>query len=387
MTLTAGTAPVAKGDHRWVEVPFVDLAPQHRLIAGEVLAGIAEVVERGDLVLGTEVDAFEHEMAAHHGVAHAVGVGNGTDAIELALRAAGVGPGDEVIVPANTFVATAEAVERAGGQVVLVDCDDEHLLLDPSRVAEAVTSRTRAVVAVHLYGQAAPVEALGSLVSPGAAIVEDAAQAQGGRRHGRPVMSLGDLAATSFYPSKNLGAWGDAGAVLTSSDAFAQRVRALRNHGSTTKYEHTVVGTNSRLDTIQAVVLRVKLRHLDAWNRARRQAATLYRDLLADVPSVRLPSTAPGNDHVWHLYTVRVPAQRRDHVLDELHRAGVAAGVHYPVPVHLQRAFAHLGSGPGDHPVAEAAAAQLVSLPLYPGITEAQQRHVVRVLRAAVEGR
>lgn len=368
-----------------VEVPFVDLTPQHRLVMDEALAAIAEVVCRGDLILGEEVEAFERELAAHHEVAHAVGVANGTDAIELALRAVGVGTGDEVIVPANTFVATAEAVVRAGAEVVLVDCDDRHLLIDPERVADAVTPRTRAVVAVHLYGQAAPMEALRDAAGPCVAIVEDAAQAQGARRGGRSVMALGDVAATSFYPSKNLGAWGDAGAVLTASGPRAERVRALRNHGSTTKHQHPWLGANSRLDTIQAVVLRHKLRHLSAWNAERGVAAERYNERLAGLGSVVLPRTAPTNQHVWHLYTVRVPAACRDRVLHQLQASGIAAGVHYPVPVHRHAAFARLGQGEGAFPVAEAAGRSLLSLPIFPGITEAQQDHVAGVLASALE--
>lgn len=387
MRLAAAPSPVGSARDGFVEVPFVDLAPQQRLVSDEVLAGIAEVVGDGDLVLGAEVEAFERELAAHHEVAHAVGVANGTDAVELALRAVGVQAGDEVIVPANTFIATAEAVVRAGARLVLVDCDDRHLLIDPAQVAQAVTPRTRAVVAVHLYGQAAPVELLRAAIGPGVAIVEDAAQAHGARRAGRSVMALGDVAATSFYPSKNLGAWGDAGAVLTASEPLAERVRALRNHGSTTKHEHPWLGTNSRLDTIQAVVLRRKLRHLTAWNTDRRLAAGRYNTLLSELRSVRLPRAAPTNDHVWHLYTVRVPARFRDRVLEELHRAGIAAGIHYPVPIHLHGAFASLGQRAGAFPVAEAAGRELLSLPLYPGITGAQQRHVATALRSALERR
>ena len=341
----------------------------------------------GDLILGPEVDAFELELAERHQVAHAVGVANGTDALELALRAVGVQPGDEVIVPANTFIATAEAVERAGARVVLVDCEDRYLLIDPARVADAATRRTRAVVAVHLYGQAAPVELLRDIVGPDVAIVEDAAQAHGARRAGRSVMSLGDIAGTSFYPSKNLGAWGDAGAVLTNSGRRAERVRALRNHGMATKHHHRWLGTNSRLDTIQAVVLRHKLRHLDAWNDERRVAAHRYHELLGEVGSVRLPRVAPQNDHVWHLYPIRVPAGARDRVVRSLCRAGIAAGVHYPWPIHQQPAFSHLAYQDSSFPVASAAGMELLSLPLFPGVTEVQQTYVATTLRDLLERR
>jgi dTDP-4-amino-4,6-dideoxygalactose transaminase len=387
MTTTAVTPGAGRGPAPSTTVPFADLHWQQDLIMEEALADITEVVRRGDFILGSAVDAFERDLAEHHEVGHAVGVANGTDAIELALRALGVRAGDEVIVPTNTFIATAEAVERAGARVVLVDCEDRYLFIDPDRVADALTARTRAVVAVHLYGQAAPVELLRTVVGADVAIVEDAAQAHGARRRGRFVMGLGDVAATSFYPSKNLGAWGDAGAVLTSNSQLALRVRALRNHGSATKHEHAWLGTNSRLDTIQAVVLRRKLRHLAAWNAERQAAAARYHELLGPLGSVRIPRVAPQNEHVWHLYPIRVPAGGRDRVLAALHHAGIAAGIHYPVPVHRQGAFSHLGHGAGAFPVAEVAGRELLSLPIFPGITEAQQSYVVATLRGALERR
>jgi dTDP-4-amino-4,6-dideoxygalactose transaminase len=359
-------------------IPLVDLAAQHREIAAEVTEGFARIVERTAFILGEEVAAFERAYAAFSGVRHCIGVANGTDALELALRAIGVGPGDEVILPANTFIATAAAVVRAGATPALVDCDPVHLLIDPDRTAARVTSRTKAIIPVHLYGQAAPVEALGDSV----AIVEDAAQVQGAKRDGRSVGGFGIVAGTSFYPGKNLGAYGDAGAVLTNADDVAQKVRALRNYGSEVKYAHPEIGFNSRLDPLQAVVLTAKLRRLAAWNDARRAAARRYDALLADVGGVGRPSTLPGNEHVWHLYVVRVP--RRDDVLRKLNAAGIGAGIHYPVPIHLQGAFAGLGHQRGDFPVAEAAADEILSLPLYPHITAAQQERVVEALRAAL---
>ena len=359
-------------------IPLVDLAAQHREIAAEVADGLARVIERTAFILGEEVSAFERAYAAFAGLRHCIGVGNGTDALELGLRAIGVGPGDEVILPANTFIATAAAVVRAGATPALVDCDPVHLLIDPERTAARVTSRTKAIIPVHLYGQAAPVEAIGD----GVAIVEDAAQAQGATRHGRSVGGLGIVAGTSFYPGKNLGAYGDAGAVLTDADDVAQKVRALRNYGSEVKYAHPEIGFNSRLDPLQAVVLAAKLRRLAAWNDARRAAARRYDALLAGVAGVSRPSTLAGNEHVWHLYVVRVA--RRDDVLRRLNAAGIGAGIHYPVPVHLQGAFAGLGHRRGDFPVAEAAADEILSLPLYPHITAAQQERVVEALRATL---
>lgn len=368
-----------------VKVPLVDLAVQHEQVAADVERGWARVLERTAFVLGDEVAAFEDEFAAFTGISHCVGVANGTDALELALRAVGVGPGDEVILPANTFIATALAVARAGAVPVLVDADPTHHLIDVDAVADRIGPRTRAIVPVHLYGQIADVEGLADLAGrDGVALVEDAAQCQGARRHGLHAGAVGAVAATSFYPGKNLGAYGDAGAVLTGSDALAARVRALRNYGSEAKYEHPETGFNSRLDTLQAVVLSAKLRHLARWNEERRAAAARYHALLADVEAVVLPAEAPGDEHVWHLYVVRVP--ERDRVLEALHAAGIGAGIHYPRPVHLQGAFARLGHAEGDFPVSEAAAASILSLPIYPGITASQQEQVADALRDALSG-
>ena len=364
-------------------VPFVDLAAQHAEVADEVAAGLAEVFATTAFVGGPAVATFEAEFARYVGVPHCVGVGNGTDAIELALRAAGVGPGDECVLPANTFVATAEAVARAGARPVLVDCREDTYLIDTDAVAAALTAHTRAILPVHLYGQTAPVERLLPLAErAGAVVVEDAAQAQGASRHGVRAGALGQIAATSFYPGKNLGAYGDAGAVLTGDGSLAERVRLLRSHGEPRKYDHAVVGFNSRMDTIQAVVLSAKLRRLERWTAARRAAATRYHDLLADVDGVVRPVTEDGNEHVWHLYVVRVPD--RDRVLKELRAAGIGAGIHYPTPVHLTGAFASLGYRPGSFPVAERVAGQVLSLPMHPHLTADQQERVVEVLAGAL---
>ena len=366
--------PVAWGE-RVIEIPLVDLRAQHEQVADEVADGWAEVLKTTAFINGPQVARFESEFAAYQEVPHAIGVANGTDAIELALRALGVGVGDEVVLPANTFIATAEAVARCGATPVLVDCVDDTLLIDASAVSSVVTSRTKAVVPVHLYGQAAPVE----LLPLGLPVVEDAAQAQGARRNGVAIGGLGVAAATSFYPGKNLGAYGDGGAVLTTSDSIAESVKLLREHGSPRKYEHPVLGFNSRLDTLQAVVLSAKLRRLEGWNQARRAAASRYSEMLADVERVRVPVVLDGNLPVWHLYVVRVPD--RDRVLSALHAAGVGAGIHYPTPLHKTGAFAHLD---GSFPVAESSAAELLSLPLFPEITEAQQTRVVEALTEAL---
>lgn len=368
-----------------MRVPLVDLAAQHAEVADEVRPALESVFERTAFVGGPEVTAFEREYAGYVGAAHAIGVANGTDALELALRAVGVRPGGEVVLPANTFIATAEAVSRIGARPVLVDVDPVHLLLDPDRVEAALTPRTQAVVPVHLFGQVAPVEELTSTCAAvGIPVVEDAAQAQGARRHGRAAGALGRVAATSFYPGKNLGAAGDAGAVTTDDDEVARRVRLLGAHGSPSKYVHDVVGMNSRLDTVQAVYLRAKLARLEKWNQLRREAAGRYADLLAGVAGVEVPRTMAGNLDVWHLYVVRL--DERDRVLSALGEAGVGAGIHYPTPVHLTRAYAGLGRGPGSFPVAEEAARRILSLPMHPHLAPEQQEHVVEVLGAAVGG-
>ena len=365
-----------------LSVPFVDLGAQQDEIADEVEIGLKEVFAQASFIGGPAVAEFEQAYARFLGAGHCVGVANGTDALELALRASGVRAGGEVILPANTFIATAEAVSRIGALPVPVDVDPEHLLIDPDRVAEAVTLRTQAIMPVHLFGQTAFVERLAPIAAAcGAVIVEDAAQSQGASRHGRFAGTLGLAAGTSFYPGKNLGAAGDAGAVVTNDDGVAARVRMLGAHGSERKYQHDAVGMNSRLDTIQAVVLNAKLRRLAMWNERRRKAAARYTELLADLPGVELPRTAPGNVDVWHLYVIRVA--ERDRVLAALNAAGIGAGIHYPVPVHLSGAYRGVGHGPGSFPVAERAARGILSLPMFPHISEVQQQYVADHLRAA----
>jgi dTDP-4-amino-4,6-dideoxygalactose transaminase len=364
-------------------IPLVDLSAAHAEVSAEINAGLQGVMASAAFIKGKVTEAFEREYAAFAGVAHCVGVANGTDAVELALRAVDLHAGDEIVLPANTFVATAEAVVRAGGRPALADVDPDHLLLEPQSLESAMTEATKVVLPVHLFGQLAPMADIAKVAArSGAIVVEDAAQAHGATQNGMPPASVGLLAGVSFYPGKNLGAYGDAGAVLTDSGELARRVRLLGDHGAERRYEHVSIGFNSRLDAFQAVVLRAKLKLLSAHNAARRRAASRYAELLHDTPDVILPKTAPGNEHVWHLYVVRVP--RRDEVLRHLQDRGIQAAIHYPVPVHLQPAFRYLGYAPGDFPVAEAAAKRLLSLPLYPQITEEQQVRVARALREAV---
>lgn len=366
-----------------MKVPFLDLAAQSAEIADEVLPRWREQLLSAGFVGGPDVAAFESEYAAYIGVEHCVGVANGTDAVELALRGVGVGPGDEVIVPANTFIATAEAVSRIGAVPVLVDVDPDYLLIDPEAAAAAVSDRTRAIVPVHLYGQTAPVEALRAVAEKDdLALIEDAAQSQGAASAEGRAGALGRVAATSFYPGKNLGAAGDAGAVLTNDGEIARLARTIAAHGSAVKYVHDVVGFNSRLDAVQATVLRAKLRRLEDWNEARRAAAQRYAELLADVDGITVPSSRPGNTDVWHLYVVQV--DDRDRVLAELLAEGVGAALHYPTPLHLTDAYRSLGYAEGTFPVAESTAKRILSLPMFPHLTAQQQGRVVEVLRVAV---
>lgn len=366
-----------------MSVPFLDLRAQQAEIADEIEPSVLEVLRSAGFIGGPHVATFEQAYAEYLGVSHCVGVANGTDAVELALRAVGVTAGGEVIMPANTFIATAEAASRIGATPVPVDVDEEHLLIDPDAVAAAVTDRTQAIVPVHLYGQVAPVEKLEAIATEaGVPIVEDAAQSQGARRHGRAAGSLGRIAATSFYPGKNLGASGDGGAVTTDDEELAHHVRLVAGHGSVVKYKHEVVGVNSRLDSVHAVTLNAKLARLDRWNKLRQAAADRYAELLDGIRGVRVPVSLDGNADVWHLYVIRL--RDRDRVLAELNGAGIGAALHYPEPWHLTQAYRHLGYSEGVCPVAEQAAREILSLPMFPHLTGEQQVLVRDALSVAV---
>ncbi|HEV2852098.1 MAG TPA: DegT/DnrJ/EryC1/StrS family aminotransferase [Thermoanaerobaculia bacterium] len=346
-------------------IPFNDLKPLHGLLAGELEAAAKRVLHSGWYILGPELEAFEQAFAAYHGVSHAVGVANGTDAIELALRALGIGPGDEVITVAHTAVATVCAVERTGATPVLVDIDEATCTLDSAAAAAAVTPRTKAIVPVHLYGHPADMEALTELAARhGLAVVEDCAQAHGARIEGRLAGTIGHLGAFSFYPTKNLGAYGDGGAVITGDAALAERVRRLRNYGQEDRYHHAERGQNSRLDEMQAALLRVKLAHLDGHNAIRRRLAGEYSWRLTGVTT---PSCRAGVEPVFHLYVVRHP--QRDPLMKALGARGIGTLIHYPVPVHLQKGYRDLGYAPGSLPVTERTADEILSLPLYVGLT------------------
>jgi dTDP-4-amino-4,6-dideoxygalactose transaminase len=363
--------------------PFVDLAAQRQALAPALAEACLASLDRGDYILGRDVLEFEREWADWTGVRHAIGVDSGTSALELALRAHGIGEGDEVITVANTFVATAFAIYHAGARAVLVDADPVTYLMDPDLIEAAITPRTRAIMPVHLYGQPADMDAINAIARRhGLTVIEDACQAHGARAGSVRVGALGDAAAFSFYPGKNLGAQGDGGMLVTDDDEVAERARLLRNYGQRVKYTSEIVGYNRRLDTLQAAMLRVKLPHLDGWNAARREHAARYDEALADLPLVR-PVTREAVEHVWHLYVVRVPG--RDAVRERLAAEGIETGIHYPVPVHLQPACADLDYLPGSFPVTEAAAAEIVSLPMYPELPEDAPRRVADVLAACLD--
>ena len=362
-------------------VPLVDLRAQRSSISTEIEAAIARAVGRCDYILGEDVELFEREFAGYCDVPHAVGVGSGTDALNLACRALDLGEGDEVIVPAMTFASTAFAVSLTGALPVLVDVRPEDGLIDPELIEAALTPRTKAIIAVHLYGRCADMEAISAVAARRSlAVVEDAAQAHGAAYRGKRAGALADIACFSFYPSKNLGAFGDGGAVTTRRSDIADAIRVLRNCGSRVKYQHERIGLNSRLDTLQAAILRVKLGHLEAWNRQRRAWAARYDELLADLPGVEL--TRPDPFGAYHLYVVRVAG--RDAVAERLRAQRVGVGVHYPLAIHELEAYRFLRHGRGDFPVAEDWARRCLSLPLYPELSTAGVETCVSALRAAV---
>jgi dTDP-4-amino-4,6-dideoxygalactose transaminase len=358
-------------------VSFVDLKRQYAAIREEIDAAVLETVSATQYILGPDVTAFEAEWAARCGVEQCVGVSSGTAALALAYEVVGIGPGDEVIAPANTFIATVLPLPRLGAKVVLVDCD-EFGQLDVEEAARAITPRTKAIAGVHLYGHPCNADAIRALCNEHSLVfVEDAAQAHGAAYNARPCGSLGDIAAFSFYPGKNLGAFGDAGCVTTDDPELAERIRVLRDLGQRAKYEHVALGGNERLDTIQAAVLRVKLRHLDEWNALRRAHAASYTRLLEH--AVDVPRTADWAEPVWHLYVIR--SENRDEVREALADGGVATGLHYPLPLHLQPALRMLGHREGDFPATEEWARTLLSLPMFPELTAAEIDHVAAIVK------
>jgi len=359
-------------------VPYFDLPQQIRSIRSELDAAITRALDNCTFCLGPDVAQFEKDFARFCGAEHCVGFNNGTSALHVAMKLLDLGPGDEVITTPFTFIATSWAICYVGARPIFVDIDDATFNLDPKLVERAITPRTRAILPVHLYGHPADVDPLLEISRKhNLPIVEDAAQAHGAKYRGRRVGTFGQMSCFSFYPGKNLGACGESGALVTSEAALAIRARALRDHGSTQRYYHDEIGFNYRMEGIQGSVLTVKLRHLDAWTRERRRVAHRYHELLADSP-LQLPREAAYAESAWHLYVVRHP--RRDELKQRLEANQIGCGMHYPVPLHLQKAFAHLGYKPGDFPVAEKAARECLSLPIYPELTEAQLQRVTDVI-------
>ena len=362
-----------------MNIPFVDLKAQYRQIKDEVHAALAEVMSNTAFVLGDAVKKFEEAFAAHHGAAHCVAVSSGTSALHVAMLAMGIEPGDEVIVPVNTFIATAEAVSHCGARPVFVDIRDSDYCIDPDKIAQAVTSKTKAVIPVHLFGQPAEMdEVLAAAAQHGLMVLEDCAQAHDAEYKGRKVGTFGVAGAFSFYPGKNLGAYGEGGAVLTNDERPAAKMRMYRDHGSARKYYHDFVGYNYRMHGFQGAVLGVKLGHLVDWTDQRRRAAETYVRVLADMP-VGLRPAKTHVRHVYHLFVIRV--KDRDKVMAALKDKGVATGIHYPIPLHLTGAYADLGGKKGDFPVAEAAAEEIVSLPMYPELADEMIEYVAACLK------
>ena len=368
-------------------IPLVDLKAQYDSIRDEIDRAMREVIDTTAFVGGPAVKEFEKAFAEYCRVPHAIGCANGTDALVLALRALGIGPGDEVIAPSFTFVATVEAVALVGAKPVLADVDPNTLLMDPVSVRERLTRATKVLLPVHLYGQMADMVALGGIAKDhGLKVIEDSAQAHGALLHGKGPGHWGDVATFSFYPGKNLGAWGDAGAMVTRDEALADRLLRDRDHGRQDKYLHEFSGMNSRLDTLQAAVLKAKLPHLDAWTERRQALVARYDEALSGAEGLGLFRPAGDRRHVFHLYVLRILGGngRRDRIAEALRKDGIGAGVHYPVPLHRQPAFAHLAMETGSLPVSERAGEEVLSLPLYPELPEVDQDRVVESLLRAL---
>ena len=367
-----------------MKVPFLDLKAHHESLRTELDAAIREVIDSGAFAGGPFVERFEEDFAKFCGVPFAVGVGNGTDALWFALLALGVGPGDEVITVPMTFMATAEAISYCGAKPVFVDIEEETYTMNPALLEQAITPRTKAIIPVHLYGQTADMDRILEIAKRhNLSVIEDACQAHGAEYKGRKAGSLGIAGCFSFYPGKNLGAFGEAGGIVTSDEELKRKVQVLRDHGQDKKYHHSMIGWNGRMDGIQGAVLSVKLTRLAAANNARRTHARLYNELLAPVKQVIAPKEAKDRFHVYHVYAVCV--QNRDQVLKRLSESGIGCGVHYPVPVHLQPAYAFLGHKVRDFPVSEKCGREFLSLPMFPELTPAQVEKVVQELREAIK--
>lgn len=366
-----------------MKIPFVDLKAQRKQIGPEIDSVIHSVIEETAFVRGPFVNQFEKHYAAAYGVKHCIGVGNGTDAIYVSLKALGIGPGDEVITTACSWIATSEVITQTGAQVVFVDIDPDYYTIDASRIEEKITARTRAILPVHLYGQPADMDAIVSLCRKhDLFLIEDCAQAHFAEYKERKVGTFGHLGTFSFYPGKNLGAYGDAGAIITNDDSLARKARMFANHGSLTKHEHMIEGINSRMDGIQAAVLSVKLAHLARWNRRRLENALRYNELLGDIDGVATPSIRPDATHIFHLYVIRT--EHRDVVQQHLKEKGISTGIHYPTPLPFLKAYEYLQADPEDFPVAHGYQNQILSLPMFPELELEQIQYVAQAIREAL---
>ncbi len=363
-----------------MSIPFVDLKTQYQNLKEDINQRMQSVMENTAFILGDEVSLFEKKFAEFTQSKHCIGVSSGTDALQLALRVLEIGPGDEVITVANTFIATSLAISYVGATPVLVDCDKEDYTIDVEGIKKAITDKTKAIIPVHLYGQPARMKEIKEIATEhGLYIIEDACQAHGASLDGISAGSFGDIGCFSFYPGKNLGGYGDGGAITTNDEHIAEKLRMLREYGQKKKYYHSSKGMNNRLDALQAAILNVKLDHLADWNESRRKAAALYTELLSDIPQIETPHTREGAEHVFHLYVIRHP--ERDKLLTYLHEKEVYAGIHYPVPIHLQEAYVDLDYHKGSFPITEAYADTILSLPLFPEITEEQIKEVVSCIK------
>ena len=366
-----------------MKIPLVDLKAQYSDIKNEIMIAIKKVMDNTDFILGEEVRLFEEEFASYSQVEYVIGVGSGTDALYLALLACGIGPGDEVITAANTFIATVLAISHTGARPVLVDVDPENYNIDPPLIRKAITRETKAIIPVHLFGQPADMDSIMKIAKEhNLKVVEDACQAHGAEYKGRRVGCIGDIGCFSFYPGKNLGAYGDGGMVLTNNEEIAQKIKMLRNYGSRVKYYHEFRGFNSRLDTIQAAILRVKLKRVEEWNEARRRHALEYNELLKDADVV-IPKEEDYAKHVYHLYVIRT--KQRDELLRYLESKRIFAGIHYPIPIHLLKAYQDLKYKKGDFPTTEEHAKEIISLPIFPELTSPQIEYVVCAIKECLK--
>lgn len=366
-----------------MRVNFVDLKEQYQNIKDDILRAMTEVMDRGRFVLGPQVEEFEQKFAEYSKVRYGIGVASGTDALFLALKSSGIGPGDEVITAANTFIATALGISYAGASPVLVDTDPVSYNIDPTKIEAAITSKTKAIMPVHLYGQMADMDAIAEIAKKhDLKVIEDACQAHGAEDKGRRAGSIGGISCFSFYPSKNLGAYGDGGMVLTDDEDLYKKVKMFRDYGQSKKYHHEFKGHNSRLDSLQAAVLLAKLPHLDEWNNRRRSLARIYDELFSGV-DVATPVESRGYRHVYHLYVIRT--KKRDEMFEYLKSKQIYCGIHYPIPIHLQKAYKDLAYKQGDFPITEKYAQETLSLPMYPELREEQIRYVVTEIRDFLE--